>query len=53
MKAKDAKKKKKKTMLWGELRKKLGLFIYYIYIYIVRTYVELVRTYVIVNWLIF
>ena len=34
MKAKDAKKKKKKTMLWGELRKKLGLFIYYIYIYI-------------------
>ena len=53
MKAKDAKKKKKKTMLWGELRKKLGLFIYfiyiYIYIYIVRAYVELVRTYVIVN----
>ena len=47
--------KKKKTMLWGEFRKKLGLFIYYIYIYIyiVRTYVELVRTYVIVNWLIF
>ena len=34
MKAKDAKKKKKKTMLWGEFRKKLGLFIYYIYIYI-------------------
>ena len=34
MKAKDAKKKKKKMMLWGELRKKLGLFIYYIYIYI-------------------
>ena len=34
MKAKDAKKKKKKTMLWGELRKKLGLFIYFIYIYI-------------------